>query len=429
MAWTPKWTPFSKGLEAELQSDFIVYNRTRKDAKKASRLFYVKFRNPVSRELDTRMSIERIRERLGVYSGTPVRSRNEAICLAKEALDKHLVFSNNEDPCFSDYVCSFWDFDASEYITRRNREKPNSISKCYAVDLLRTVRKHGLPHLPKNIRLREVKAYQIERVKTELQEEGKSSTTINKVLQAMRSPLSEAFRLGQISEDIASRIKNVIMNNATRGIPTSAEVNVMLSKLYASTRYGEYDRIGYLTIALAITTGMRQGEIRALQAEDITIETEDTAFITVRHGYNPYDKLKTTKSKKERIVSAPASLCREILSFGKGNATGNGFVFWTPSSEKEPISAKAIDDYFDKALESAGITKQAKKARNISFHSLRHYYATVMSNAIGSDEARRLLGHSSLKMTDHYTHETEEHLLKLDEARQKAIPFAFPQKR
>jgi integrase len=174
---------------------------------------------------------------------------------------------------------------------------------------------------------------------------------------------------------------------------------------------------------------MRQGEIRALQAEDITIETEDTAFITVRHGYNPYDKLKTTKSKKERIVSAPASLCREILSFGKGNATGNGFVFWTPSSEKEPISAKAIDDYFDKALESAGITKQAKKARNISFHSLRHYYATVMSNAIGSDEARRLLGHSSLKMTDHYTHETEEHLLKLDEARQKAIPFAFPQKR
>lgn len=39
MAWTPKWTPFLKSLEAELQSDFIVYSRTRKDAKKASRLF------------------------------------------------------------------------------------------------------------------------------------------------------------------------------------------------------------------------------------------------------------------------------------------------------------------------------------------------------------------------------------------------------
>jgi hypothetical protein len=39
----------------------------------------------------------------------------------------------------------------------------------------------------------------------------------------MRAPLSEAFRLGQISEDIISRIKNVIMNNATRGIPTKRD--------------------------------------------------------------------------------------------------------------------------------------------------------------------------------------------------------------
>ena len=169
------------------------------------------------------MNIGRIRERLGIYAGTPVRSRNEAICLAKEALDKSLVFSNNENPYLSDYICSFWDFDTSEYITRRNREKPNSISKYYAVDLLRTVRKHGFPHSPKNIRLNEVKAYQIERVKAELQKDGKSSTTINNVLQAMRPPLSEAFRLGQISEDIVSRIKNVIMNNATRGIPTKRD--------------------------------------------------------------------------------------------------------------------------------------------------------------------------------------------------------------
>ena len=57
-----------------------------------------------------------------------------------------------------------------------------------------------------------------------------------------------------------------------------------------------------------------------------------------------------------------------------------------------------------KALENIGISSEARKERNITFHSWRHFYNSLMRGKIHDAKLRQLTGHKTLAMTDHYTH-------------------------
>ena len=62
-----------------------------------------------------------------------------------------------------------------------------------------------------------------------------------------------------------------------------------------------------LAVMLALSTGMRSGEIRALNVADLIkseIVRDDGVLLTrvmIRHSLAPYSGLKSTKNKKERI--------------------------------------------------------------------------------------------------------------------------------
>ena len=57
-----------------------------------------------------------------------------------------------------------------------------------------------------------------------------------------------------------------------------------------------------------------------------------------------------------------------------------------------------------KAFEQIGITHQEREERNITFHSWRHFYNSLMRGKIHDAKLRRLTGHKTLEMTEHYTH-------------------------
>ena len=172
-------------------------------------------------------------------------------------------------------------------------------------------------------------------------------------------------------------------------------------------------------IMFALLTGLRQGEILALDRKDIINKTTVKVNKTLRSakifgddGKNHYE-LKITKPKtkaSKREVPIPATLKPELkklenliaeekLRLGEAY-TNNTLLF--PTTTGTYMDAKNLQRSWKRALENANIPYR-------KFHALRHTYATrLFENGTSILTVSRLLGHSSIKTTEIYTHVLED---------------------
>ncbi len=146
-------------------------------------------------------------------------------------------------------------------------------------------------------------------------------------------------------------------------------------------------------LALAITTGMRQGEIFALSWSDADLVagtvsvratlTEDLAGKLVR------SEPKTAKSR--RVVCLPALALRALLAHQATHRERDGFVF-TSAGETPLRKSNFIRRVFKPLLQLAGLP-------NVTFHSLRHTANSLLIEA-GEDPLAIAgsLGHSDTRM-------------------------------
>jgi integrase len=142
-----------------------------------------------------------------------------------------------------------------------------------------------------------------------------------------------------------------------------------------------YDAALYATAAY---TGMRKGEIFALQWRDVDFEH---SRITVRRNYSGRE-IVTPKNGKSRVVPLIAALA-DLLEEHKSMAKSPSTVF--------PGSSDAAMDRYRKALKEA-------KLRRLPFHSLRHSFGSHAVNVATLVQVRDWLGHSDLRMTARYLH-------------------------
>ncbi|MDY6344282.1 MAG: site-specific integrase [Sphaerochaetaceae bacterium] len=383
--------------------------------------FYIQFSNPNRSGRSVTVSATTLKEQLGYSTFHPVKSKYEAFSIGKEAFEKGIFFNQQAEVLFADYVMNFWDFDNSDYIKRRNKEKPNSITKAYANQERNRFLTYAMPLLPPNLKLVNIRSSDCEKLRDNLFKQNKSNSTINKVLQSLRSPLKEAYRLSLISDNIAEKIENASISSEEKGMPTPGEVSRLLSYLVRKNKPTTYGRINYLMVALAVTTGMRQGEIQALKPEDFTF-VNDTAIIRISHSYSPTDGYKCTKGKKTRASSTDARLAKEILEFAQHNPHDNGFCFWSPSVSDKPVGKRYIIEHFQEALEAIGISQEEQKSRNLTFHSLRGFFATLMLPQVGAETTKKVVGHQNIATTERfYIHENETELVALNETRKNLI--------
>lgn len=71
------------------------------------------------------------------------------------------------------------------------------------------------------------------------------------------------------------------------------------------------------------------------------------------------------------------------------------------TNENKAIDHKTINKAFFNALGKTGFELET---HNLSFHSWRHSFNTLMRGNIPEDKLRKITGHKSEKMSDHYTH-------------------------
>lgn len=408
-----------------MRSQFTIFKRTKQTSKGKSRkeyTYYACFRNPQTGEKERTLSIDMLYERLhGI--GKPISSRARAYEIATEALSQGKVFSRPEaDLPFIDYVIDIWTYETSPYVRKKLREKPNSIHKKHTVGVLQTFRKYVADGeiISRKLKLSDFNPSMAEDVKDRMQELGASSSTINKAMQAMRTAIKFAYEKGYISTDCSDRITNVAVVNEVRGIPSEEEMNRMITFLKENTSIGTYDRARYLIPALAIETGMRQGEIISLHADDISVN-DSCGMVFVQYSFNDIDKLKCTKSNRVRHVPITAGLAKELKAYAEDSP--NEFVFYSSKDDSRPIGNDTVLGWLKEAFYAIGITEEERVSRKLDFHSLRHYNASVLQGVLSGDEARRLLGHSSMKMTDHYTHEMESQLIDIGKRIEQAMPY------
>lgn len=166
------------------------------------------------------------------------------------------------------------------------------------------------------------------------------------------------------------------------------------------------------TMLYLATFGMRRGEIMGIQKDSIVFLPDGLAKIRIKTTRTrDYPEGKSTKTKKgirTIVVNHEASkLLRKQLEFAKqikkkysSIFTVNDFIFINPKTG-EPYHVKVLNDNMKIVENQCGIK---------SFpHMLRHLFATNASLAgVDGTMLRNYMGHTDVKMTDHYTHATDE---------------------
>ncbi len=276
-------------------------------------------------------------------------------------------------------------------LARSSKDKPavgrGHIDRCFA-----HLRDHILPSFGSK-RLDEITPAQLEEWLFELATRFAQKTVIN-IGSAFRTITSEAFRLELISDDPWKRVPSFVGDSKPRGVLTTAEALKLMNPATVETVWNG-NQVNYLMSLTAMITACRQGELLALQKENLHPDHLDVeASWTIR-----YHERGPTKTKTKAPVPIPKYLYDALMNF----AEWDGYIF-SFSLGKRPATGARVTDAFYAALEKIDIDEKERARRNLVFHSWRRFANTYLrSRGLPDAKVRQLTRHESETMTDHYT--------------------------
>ena len=158
----------------------------------------------------------------------------------------------------------------------------------------------------------------------------------------------------------------------------------------------------YPAFLCAARTGLRQGELLALQWEDVSFAGR---FVEVRRNFT-HGKMSTPKSGESRRVDLSRELTAtlETLQLNRQfEAATRGWKEIPPwvfcNEQSHPLNQNRIRLKFFRLLKGAGV-------RQVRFHDLRHSFASLLlQNGESPVYVKDQMGHSSIQVTvDLYGH-------------------------
>jgi len=198
---------------------------------------------------------------------------------------------------------------------------------------------------------------------------GQSGQTINLYLNAIKYFYREIYK-SAVSIDI-------------KFAKTSKKLPVVLSRCEIEKIINSIEnRKHRLLISLSYGAGLRVGEATNLKIRDINFDE-----LTIH--------LKNAKGKKDRITIFSEKVKEDLYRL-TSLRHGNECVFESERGGK--LNERTAQMIFEKSL------KRAKIAKDASFHSLRHSFAThLLENGVDVRYVQELLGHQNIRTTQLYT--------------------------
>ena len=224
---------------------------------------------------------------------------------------------------------------------------------------------------------------------------GKRPTTVNRRLDALRRLCRWAQAAGTMATDITRDLRRIRLphNRQPLGL-LDGEVHALLRAAGASSH--GLARRNYALVQLMVPTGLRVGEVAALQIADLTMH-DRSGSVHVRHG----------KGLKDREVPLNATARRAVRHYleQRPGAVATEPLFLSGRAAALPVRS------IQAAI--AALVKRARLSRiPVSAHPLRHTFALayLRNNPGKLVELATLLGHDSLDTTALYTRSSRDAL-------------------
>lgn len=282
-----------------------------------------------------------------------------------------------------------------EYYDTWMEAKKAALKPSSAVSYEHTFRNLIIPALGKkrldDIRPRDIQAWINDlgsktRISKEKELKQLSPATVGRAYRYLRSCLRHALTTGETHNDPCRGIILPRIPREELDYLKPSEISALLE------RAPEPERSLFAVLAYS---GLRLGEALALSWKDIDVEMK---AIRVEKAYSYHGGIQEPKTASSRRAVPMLPILSEILEARRGKPDELCFTKGT-----KPLDPSNVRRVFDMALEQAEI-------HQVTMHSLRHSYATVMIASGASIKAlQRALGHATVSMTlNTYSHLLEE---------------------
>lgn len=311
---------------------------------------------------------------------------------------------------FADFAKDFFVWDRCKYLAKKKER--GSYSKSYAEGQRSLLVHHILPYfadsLIDTLTIHDIEDWLITVKHTS------SIPTANRALTVIKIMLKEAVRRGITPTSPADQVEKLPEISGIKGILTQNEIRQLFNNSALESVWK--GNIFHQTLnALAFTTAMRMGEIQALRWCDLKEE-----YIEINHSWDRKYGLTQPKAKSNRIVPLLNFLSPLLYELKLNFAESDSFIFHGNSLQK-PIDHKAISKHFYNALKNIGIDEDHRKSRRLTFHSWRHTFHAILRGSINDVDLRRITGHKTETMTDHYDHNSLESIQRISPIIEKTL--------
>lgn len=275
--------------------------------------------------------------------------------------------------------------------------RPNTVA-----DYAGYIRRHIAPELG-DIKIAELRPDQVQKLYNEKAREGYSQTTIRMIHAVLHRALNQAVRWGIIMRNPASVVNKPKPRRKEMKIWNETEVVSFLS-LFTGTRF---DALFYL----AVTTGMRKGELLGLKWNDLDWGNQELniqrQLVRVTGKGRVFQEPKTAAGRRVVVLGNGAierlrkhqAIQDDLRQFAGIRWKDHGVIFTTTIGT--PENPDNVYHRFKGAIKKAGLPE-------IRFHDLRHTAATLMlKQGIHPKVVQERLGHSDISLTlNTYSHVT-----------------------
>jgi integrase len=265
----------------------------------------------------------------------------------------------------------------------------------------RLIHIHILPELG-NVQLQKLTPQQVQALYKKKDEEGLSPKMVNSIHGVLHKALENAVRWKLVSSNVCDLLSppRLVQQEIQPLTPNQAR------RLVEAARGHRLEAV----LMLAITTGMRRGELLALRWQDIDFEGQSLQVrrtVDFFAGYGGYVETEPKTAKGRRMIALPPFVIDVLrlhrvaqleLRLKAGTAWEEHDLVFT-GLHGNYLNPRYILKMFAQVLQQAGL-------RHLRFHDLRHSAATLLLGmGVHPKVVQEILGHSQIGMTmDTYSH-------------------------
>ena len=298
------------------------------------------------------------------------------------------------------YIAPYFVWDACPHI-QRLLTVGASIGKTHAAATRTRIERYILTHQIADMRFADITRGDLIDYQADLLRHGVGKRTINQVFEALKVVFREAVAREDLDRDPAAHLENIRYQRAERGVFSLEELRL----LFPATPPGPWrDLQDHTMFLLAWTAGMRKGELLALRWANIDLDAPGVVHVNeARKGLDGIGKPKWGRRRVEPLCTQALDRLRDLWD-DSVYCGAEHLVF--PDSAGRMHGDWWWHKRFVAALRNLGISDGERKTRNLVPHGFRHCLVTHLRDQVDEAVLRDVVGHSSVAITDDYTHFT-----------------------